>query len=340
MFKILFKAVLGSRAYGTHNQNSDYDYRGVGVQTGLEYYFGTKRSKQQQGDKGEDITIYSIQQFFGLAAKGNPNILEIMYQDNENLIEVTTPEWTDIVVPNREIFLSKEVKHAYKGYATAQYDRMKRHHQWLLNPPKEPNVHDYFYKPSEKWEMYKNIYMDYDLEKPENKNRIINFIDSISDPSISNKILLVKYHGRNITMRMKEKNIEKQGMLFDKEKYENDLKDYNSYVEKRSNRNAARYALEEKYGYDTKHASHTIRLVDQAEDVLLHKKLRLCRPDRVQLWRDIREGKMSFNDFAAIYDKGIENLETWAENSTLPDSPDRDKIEKILIDLVRASVEL
>lgn len=340
MFKILFKAILGSRAYGTHTPESDYDYRGVGIQTGLEYYFGTKRFKQQQGAKDEDITIYSIQQFFDLAAKGNPNILEIMYQDNEDLIETTTPEWTNIIVPNRNMFLSKKVKHAYKGYAIAQYNRMSRHHKWLSNPPSKPNMEDYFYKPSEKWEMYKNIYIDYDVEKPENKNRIINFIDSISDPGIFSKLLLVKYHGKNITVRMKEKNIEKQGMLFDKEKYEKDLNDYNSYVEKRTNRNKDRFTLEEKYGYDTKHASHTIRLIDQAEDVLVHQKLRLTRPDRVQLWKDIRNGKLSFDEFIALYEEGIENMETWTEKSTLPAKPNMNKIEKVLIDIVKASVEL
>jgi len=340
MFKILFKAVLGSRAYGTHTETSDYDYRGVGIQTSIDYYFGNKRLKQQRGTKEEDIVIYSLAEFFNFAAKGNPNILEILFQENKEQIEVNTPEWENLILPNRKLFLSKLAKDAYEGYAKAQYIRMENHHNFILNPPPKPEVDSFFYKPVEKWEEYKNIFIDYDTNKPEQRSRLINALDSISDTRILNTILIARIHGKNMSFVFKNSNTEKQGMIFDEDRYQKALKEYNSYTEKRENRNRDRYALEEKYGYDTKHASHTIRLLDQAEDLLLHHNIRLCREERVQLWRDIKNGKFSFEEFQVIYKEMLEKLELWAEQSTLPNKPDMNKIEDLLIEITKSIVDL
>ena len=79
-----------------------------------------------------------------------------------------------------------------------------------------------------------------------------------------------------------------------KEKHKN----YWSWVE---NRNPARHELEEKYGYDCKHALHLVRLMRMAEEILAEGKVLVKRPDAQELLA-IRNGAWS-----------LEKLLAWAE---------------------------
>ena len=76
--EIILKVLVGSRAYGLADENSDYDYRAVYVLPtskilSLEYRY--KGNDWIEGD--EDNTAYEIGHFLKLAVNCNPSILEI-----------------------------------------------------------------------------------------------------------------------------------------------------------------------------------------------------------------------------------------------------------------------
>jgi len=134
----IHRIIGGSRLYGTHRPDSDYDIRGVCMTppncllglTGFDQYESTS------GDYGEDIVIYGLRKFAVLALDNNPNILDILCAPLDKwLIDKTS--WKYIYV-NRGKFLSQRLRHTFSGYAISQLKRLKGHHEWLVNPPSAP----------------------------------------------------------------------------------------------------------------------------------------------------------------------------------------------------------
>ena len=101
--------VAGSRAYGMHMEDSDLDVKGIFVPP-LKYYFGTKRIEQID-DKAElerfssnlstaqlsvkakygmEGTLFEVRRFLDLAAGANPNILDVLFCREQEVILNTT----------------------------------------------------------------------------------------------------------------------------------------------------------------------------------------------------------------------------------------------------------
>lgn len=67
---LLLKTVRGSRLYGLHTDNSDYDY--------FEVYSGKSRMRQSIVGK-QDVVRCSLDQFINGVASGTPEYLEALY---------------------------------------------------------------------------------------------------------------------------------------------------------------------------------------------------------------------------------------------------------------------
>lgn len=135
----LIYILSGSRLYGTYNDDSDYDYRGVcympkTVLLGLDNF-------EQYESKNPDTVIYGLIKFFRLAISGNPNILDVLFAKPDKWLEGSL-NW-QIVYRDRYLFLSQLVRKTFVGYAIAQMKRMKTHREWLLNQPQEPKLSNY-----------------------------------------------------------------------------------------------------------------------------------------------------------------------------------------------------
>lgn len=80
MENLILKVLVGSRAHGLHNEDSDYDYRGVFVLPTEEILclknVGGKYRNNDWFEGKEDQTTYEIGHFLKLATKCNPSILE------------------------------------------------------------------------------------------------------------------------------------------------------------------------------------------------------------------------------------------------------------------------
>jgi predicted nucleotidyltransferase len=114
--------------------------------------------------------------------------------------------------------------------------------------------------------------------------------------------------------------------------YQAALKHWNHYQEWRRNRNPERAQLERKYGYDTKHAVHLLRLLRMGVEILETGQVHVYRPDREWL-RAVRGGLLSYDELletAADYDRRLESL---YDVSPLPEDPDFEAAESLVIDL-------
>lgn len=105
------------------------------------------------------------------------------------------------------------------------------------------------------------------------------------------------------------------------------------YEEWKASRNPVRSALEEKYGYDTKHGMHLVRLMRMCKEILSTGKVIVKRPDAEELL-SIRNGAWSYDqllEWAATTEIELESL---YETTTLPKSANHSKIDAMLVALV------
>ena len=119
---------------------------------------------------------------------------------------------------------------------------------------------------------------------------------------------------------------------------ENDFKKDTDAIKKlwewRTKRNEKRSILEEKFGYDTKHLSHTIRLLIGGQNILrdgnYHPRL---SGDNLVLVRNVLAGKYTYEEVVDMAEKMEKDLEPLYETSTLPHSADRVKANELLLKL-------
>lgn len=93
-----------------------------------------------------------------------------------------------------------------------------------------------------------------------------------------------------------------------------------------------RSELIDKYGYDTKQAMHTVRLLQCAMEILETGDYHTYRPNHEELVA-IRNGKYTFDEIITIIEDLDKQVQELFERSTLRAKPDYDKINKWLIDI-------
>lgn len=253
----IFLTKHGSHAYGTSTPTSDLDLRGVCVQP-ESYYLGfLNQFDQSVNNKPQDITVFGLRKFFELATKGNPNALEILFTDPSDHLKMT--EEGEMLLSCREAFLSKKLKHTLSGYAHAQIKRIKTHRRWILHPPShKPTRAEYglpertavpadqlmaaaslIKKQIESW--------DLDLEPLDEASRI-EFQGRLSEVLAEMHLTSdEQFRAAGRVIGLSENFL----AILDKERAYNAAKaEYDQYEHWKKTRNAARYEIEEKYGYD------------------------------------------------------------------------------------------
>ena len=106
---MIFKCLTGSRAYGTNIETSDWDYKGVYIQTISEVL--TSKYKDQYLI-GKDEQYFEVKRFVELLKSANPTVLEMLYSNSMT----TSSEW-NILVQHASKFLTKKCIQSFGGYA-------------------------------------------------------------------------------------------------------------------------------------------------------------------------------------------------------------------------------
>jgi len=117
---VIYRCVVGSRAFGLAEEDSDTDRRGVFLPPAeLDWsLFGVP--EQIENPETEEC-YWEIRKFLTLALKGNPNILECLYSP---LVEKATPLARELI-ENRSMFLSRLVYQTYNGYVLSQFKKLE-----------------------------------------------------------------------------------------------------------------------------------------------------------------------------------------------------------------------
>ena len=123
---IILLGLGGSHAYGTFNENSDLDIRGITLNTRDEILTCNNFDWQVTGEEGSDTDtcIYSFMKMMKLLSESNPNCIEILGLRPEHYLYIS-PIGQELL-DNKDMFLSKLVIPKFLGYSSGQLYRLKQ----------------------------------------------------------------------------------------------------------------------------------------------------------------------------------------------------------------------
>lgn len=362
--RTILLTVAGSRAYGTNTAGSDVDLKGVAVPP-REFYLGAF-NRFEQADKPshaarylEDLlpeeqrvaqetklegTVFEVTKFIRLAADGNPNVLEVVFAPDANVRMERLGG--ALIRENRELFLSRTLKHRFAGYAISQLHRIKTHRKWLIDPPTAPPRREDFgltertsiakdqlaavqaavAKQLDRW----NEDFDDGTMTEGSKIRIREHIaDYLSELQIAAEDRFTAA-GRKLGL---EENF--LHLLQREREYAGAAQHWAQYQNWHANRNEDRAKLEREYGYDTKHAMHLVRLLRMCREILTRGEVLVRRPDAEELLA-IRNGAWTYEEIAAWAEREELELEELYRGSRLPRQPDRKKLDELTVRIVES----
>lgn len=299
----IYLTKAGSHSYGTSVPGSDLDFKGVAIPP-RRYVMGFAKTFEQHeaktrgvpGEDDKDIVIYGLQKFMRLAAGCNPNIIEALYVDHEDIVGMSDEGF--LLRRNRDLFVSKKAEETFSGYALGQLHRIKTHRKWLLEPPKAAPTREEF-------GLAPNMKITPDMMGAFDK------LEAAGTPVSSNVMQLVQNEKR----------------------YKSASEHWNQYMHWVKSRNPERAELEARSGYDTKHAMHLVRLMRMCEEILVTGYVLVRRPDAKELLA-IRNGAWSYDTLVAWADAQHAKIKELAKTSTLREEPPYGVLDELCVQLL------
>jgi hypothetical protein len=118
---VMYRCVVGSRAYGLDNDESDTDRRGIYLAP-AELQWSLFGAPEQFEDNASQSCYWELQKFLTMALKANPNILECLYSP---VVEKATPLGKELL-SLRDGFLSQMIFQTFNGYAMSQFKKIEQ----------------------------------------------------------------------------------------------------------------------------------------------------------------------------------------------------------------------
>ena len=290
---IVLLGLGGSYAYGTNIETSDVDIRGIATRTPRDILTG--RDWEQSVNEATDTTIYSLEKMFKLLISCNPNTIEILGLKPEHYLYVSPIG--QMILDNKNLFLSKKVLNSFSGYAMAQMNRLNNKSGRALE------------------------------EVQDNETRSINkAIVALRKDGVVDEMTSAGEDNGNIYMylvgKYKLENFVKLA--------QNVLSVHTDYSKSVRNDKAV------EHGKLAKHQMHLVRLFHMALDILERGEINTYREEDHDLLMNIRAGKYlidgvtptkEFMEMVKYYDNLLKEV---ANKTSLPANPDINKIQDLL----------
>lgn len=400
----IFLTLTGSHAYGTAQPGSDVDVRGCCVaplrvrlsfRTRFEQFNWLPGSASTELPLGPvfahalvraqshpsagpalgpaaaappDVVIYDLAKLVGLCVQANPNMLELLFVDEREIL-YTTPTWERLRARRSE-FLSQKVRHTFAGYAKGQLKRIQGHRDWLLHPPDHEPTRAEFGLPEQSllsadernsidenitkliraWSVDEAIELP-GAERDVLRERLREFWSAalLARPSIDLGELgelapLDAEREEQLDEQMAEVAGVSLGLgaavlrtLKQERRYRGARKRWEQFQRWQRERNPKRAALEAEHGYDTKHGMHLIRLLRMGLEILRDGEVRVRRDDAQELLA-IRQGALGYDQLIAEAEALELGMREALKTTRLPKAPNEEAVDELLFELLRESV--
>lgn len=352
--RIIFKAIVGSQAYGTSVATSDIDYKGVYVQNPDELLgFGYK----EQIDVSKDECYYEIRRFLQLLQSANPTMLELLYMPEACVVE--KHKAFDLVIAQRDKFLTTKCLHSFGGYAIAQIKKargLEKKMNWEKTRVERKTPIDFVYVyengktlPLAKWLETKNYKQEFcgltALEHFRDCYALYYDLQDGTNQTLPNKVLgfkgIVLEDSNDIRLSAVPKNMQAETIVYyNKDGYSMHCKDYRAYTEWLENRNTQRYVdiQGHQQQIDGKNLLHCRRLLDMAMEIATEKTVKVRRPNSDFLLK-IRRGEIALESIIEQAEADIAQLDMLFAKSGLPNEVELSFVNDLLLE-VRKSMQI
>lgn len=301
----------GSYAYGTNVEGSDIDIRGVALNKTDDLLLG--RDFEQIIDEKTDTTVYSLKKIFRLLTQCNPNVIEILGLNDDQLI-YSTRIWK-LIRNNRNLFLSKKCINTFGGYANAQLRRLETASARAIGQEQREkyifgSIQNAEYDFLSRYARLEDDSLKLYIDKSEKED---------FDTEIMVDVNLKHYPLRDLSSIFAE---------------------YNSIV-RGYDKIGARNSKAIEHSKLGKHMMHLVRLYFMVFDVLEKGEINTYRKDEHDLLMEIRNGKYLIDgvkpteEFFRFVDSLEKRLERDKLSTTLPDEPDYEAINELYLSIVR-----
>jgi len=318
--KIIFKSRTGSYLYGTNSETSDIDIKGIFlpnkedlllVKAPKHYVFNTSNGQKNTKDD-IDETYYSLHYFFELLISGETNALDLFFAyTNKDAVIYKDSIWDEIVnnadkliTNNINKYLgfcrAQAIKYSIKGDKLDAYIKLKDFINDLVNK----NIKD----ETGAWitlgtalKLYLtfngSIYSDYEKKGKHLGKRAKILNNMFGD------------HAYIVLMNNKETYLMISDILFN-------FNDSIIEILHKVNRTIAQYGkraenAKNANGADYKALSHAVRVLFQAEDLLINGKIIFpLSKERTDFIKSIKYNKtnMTYNEIVNYIDNGIKRI--------------------------------
>lgn len=312
--RIMLLGLGGSHAYGTNNEGSDIDFRGVTLMLPSDLLGMTEF--EQYEDDATDTVIYGFNKLVRLLLECNPNTIEMLGLDEDQYL-IKSPLGQELL-DNSSMFLSKRAIKSFGGYAGQQLRRLLNAIARDKMPQTDREKHIL--------RSVTNAVDDFNRRYAlGDQGGIRLYIDDSDNTEFDTEIFvdadykhypLRDYTDLWGTMRTVVRDYDKIGKR-NKKKDDNHL---------------------------NKHAMHLIRLFMMAIDIVDYGVIRTHRENDLPLLLSIRRGDYmqedgTFSpDFYRILEEYKHKLDEAAERSALPDNPDMEKVGRFVERINRYAV--
>lgn len=335
---ILLECISGSRAYNLQLPTSDTDIKGVFILPQQELYGMTYTL--QVANQSNDEVYFEIKRFLELLEKNNPNILELLSTTAGN--QLYRHPLMDLIRPAD--FLSRLCLDSFAGYANTQMKKARGLNKKINQsyPAERKSVFEFCYVIAGGQSVLLREWLHEKQLQPEDCGlaRIDHFRDVYAlyhtgqfDTDVSFKGIFSGADANDVQSSAVPKGSDPLAIMqFNKDGYTVYCKDFAAYHEWEALRNQARYTHNKELGadYDSKHMMHTFRLLNMAEEIALHKEVRVYRNDRDFLLR-IRNGEFSYDTLMEMVTQKLHHMQQLYATSDLPEHPDPALAEALLI---------
>lgn len=308
---LIFLSYVGSKLYGTDNENSDTDIKGLYIPSKADLFLrraqkvilGNSNSQNQKNTKDDvDLTLYPFDKFISDLIKGESQALDLYFAiDSES--EIYCNSFLKILKDNiqeKDLLRSKNVK-SFIGYCVQQAKK-------------------YGVKGSKYGELLEIQKIIEEINK--------TFPDEIRFAHLERYIqyfekTICEEDKTYLIVLGKKFNIKMPYRLF-VDSFYNII---NSYGERAK-------TAQSDGNVDFKGLSHTFRVIDEVEEFLITGKIEFPLKER-QFILNVKHKHVSISDCVEFLEKRIKDIDELIKESELPETSNKEEIERLSIKFIK-----